>query len=375
MKKFLAILLAMMLVLVNVAALADDGDPTDANIVEEQQINASGVPTPVTEFTLTKNYNVSGTGAVNPADVITFTVSDPTRSKSSADFTTATATDEQKAAYTVVIPDVTVASGAGSANIIVKLPRYDLAGVYSYTITENNTNKAGVTYLADTLYLNVTVATDLTTDTNNLYIAGIAVHKTTEDGIKIDEFENKYDAGTLTVSKNVEGNLGDRTKYFTFTVEFEAGNGQDTVKDVVNGTITTTKPTFDSDEAKAAEVEKGYVELTDILPADWSEGKVSRTFTLKHGQEVSFANIPSGVTYKVTETAFSDYETTINNKASTDLIATDTISAEKADAEAKYINTKEDTPDTGIELETLPFVLLMGIALVGVMALRRREDY
>ena len=40
-------------------------------------------------------------------------------------------------------------------------------------------------------------------------------------------------------------------------------------------------------------------------------------------------------------------------------------------------NTKDIIPDTGITLETLPYVLLMALAMMGLVALklRKREEY
>ena len=40
-------------------------------------------------------------------------------------------------------------------------------------------------------------------------------------------------------------------------------------------------------------------------------------------------------------------------------------------------NTKDIIPDTGITLETLPYVLMMALAMMGLVALklRKREEY
>ncbi len=373
MKKFLAIMMAIMMLLVSVAAFAEEGTETGSeggtetggeggttsgavNILEDQNVPVAA--TASESFTLTKTYDVQGVTGVNPADKISFEVGKAARTKSSSNFTAAQNTENK---YAVTIADVDVAIGDEEAEFTVVLPKYDLPGVYSYTINEVDTNAAGVTYIADTLYLNVTVVTNQTTSA--LELAGIAVHKGSEDGDKIDEFENIYTAGSLTVDKTVTGNMGDRTLDFEFTVEFTAGTTGD-VQDVVNAPITVTFPDGQDDLTTAPE---------DIAVTDWDKGTAEVTFTLKHGQSVTFNNIPSGVTYTVTETnpntTDNGYNYTVDKEGDTGEI---TDSAETA----SFTNDWNETPDTGIELETLPFVVLMAAAFVGMMMLiaRRRKE-
>lgn len=371
MKKFLAIMMAIMMLLVSVAAFAEEGTETGGeggtetggeggttsgavNILEDQKVPVAA--TASESFTLTKTYDVQGVTGVNPADTISFEVGKAARTKSSANFA-----EDTEGKYAVTIADVNVPEGADDAEFTVVLPKYDLPGVYSYTINEVDTNAAGVTYIADTLYLNVTVVTNQTTSA--LELAGIAVHKGSEDGDKIDEFENIYTAGSLTVDKTVTGNMGDRTLDFEFTVEFTAGTTGDE-QDEVKAPITVSFP-------------DGQAALTtapaDIEVTDWDKGTAEVTFTLKHGQSVTFNNIPSGVTYTVTETNPNTTENGYNYTATS--VGEEGEITDSAET-ASFTNDWNETPDTGIELETLPFVVLMAAAFVGMMMLiaRRRKE-
>ena len=335
MKRFLATMIAIMMLLVSVAALAEEGGTegttegetttTGVNILVDQDVPVAA--TDSESFTLTKTYTVKGVTGVNPADTISFEVGKAARTKSSANFT---ADDNTEGKYAVTIADVDVAEGAKEVDFTVKLPVYDLPGVYSYTINEVDTNAAGVTYIADTLYLNVTIVTNQ--KTSALEIAGIAVHKATEDGEKIDDFENTYTAGSLTIDKTVTGNMGDRTLDFEFTVTFTAGTTGDE-QDEVKAPITVTYP--DGQEALATPA-------TDVAVTDWTDGP---------------------------NTADNGYNYTVTPKGDTGDI---TDSAETA----SFTNDWDETPDTGIELETLPFALLMAAAFAGMMTLvvRRRKQ-
>lgn len=87
---------------------------------------------------------------------------------------------------------------------VVKLPTYDHVGKFEYTLQEVAGNTAGVTYRLDTIKLVVSVIND-----GAIRVAG--VHTENEGGDKSSSFsDNKYAANTLTVSKYVSGNMGDK---------------------------------------------------------------------------------------------------------------------------------------------------------------------
>jgi len=342
MKKFIALLLALMMALVCVSALAADPvtDPETAD--GDGDATPSVIPIAASTITITKNYTVEGTGAVNPTDTLHFT---PTSVK------------VMNATTGVTVPNITIADVAvsgTSATITIALPEYTAVGEYYYTITETDTGVAGVTYLADTIYLKVQVLQD--PDSNELVFGGRTFRLGSETATeKIQSIGNKYEAGTLTVSKTVSGNMGDLNKEWHFTVEFTAPTG-DTVKGDITATATggATAP------------------VTIAAGTGWS-GTTTKTstFVLKNGQSVKFSNIPKGVTYTVTETeADADgYTTTIAGNDGS-------ISAHEDDT-AAFTNTKNINIDTGAALDFVPYVLIMALALAGFVALkvRRREDY
>lgn len=376
MKKFLAILLAMMLVLVNVAALAGSVDPSeeeDPVVVEEPATDdAPAATTPATaadpsatngqnaeldtnKVTITKHFNVSGTGAKTPAQTVSFTVGEGV-------VTNSTTIDTAPA---VTIDPVTFAEGDEEKDVTINLPKFEGVGIYTYPVTETNTNIAGELYASE-LELKITIIQG----ENNLVIGGIALRQA---DVKTDTLENDYKANALTVGKTVTGNLGDKSKHFPITVVLTAPD-DDKVYGSIGVTITGDEETT---------VKDGETAITTSIAAE-ADGWTTKTLNLmlKDGDTVKFDNLPDQITYTITEdadiihTAADQTEEEQNNPeayyVSDEITTAETLSA---DAEKKITNNKTIEIDTGIELETLPFVLLMGIALVGVMALRRREDY
>ena len=384
MKKFLAILLAMMLVLVNVVALAADGDsevetdpttPVTEPADEEESADESAAPaatTPAKEkkpsapngqnaevdtnkVTVKKNFNVTGTGAKTPAQTVSFTVGTGVVTNSTT-ITTAPA---------VKIDPVTFAEGETKKDVTINLPKFEGVGVYTYPVTETNTNIAGESY-ASNLELKITVIQG----DANLVIGGIALRQA---NVKTDTLENDYKANALTVGKTVTGNLGDKSKHFPITVVLTAPD-DDKVYGSIGVTITGDAETT---------VKDGTTDITTSIAAE-ANGWTTKTLNLmlKDGDTVKFDNLPDKVTYTVVEDPaiiHTGAEQTAEEQNNPEAYyVTDQVeNAETltADASKTITNNKTIDVDTGIELETLPFVLLMGIALVGVMALRRREDY
>lgn len=320
MKKFLAILLVALLTLgMTSAAFAENGATYDASL-ETNTITITK--------TLTAN-GPTGTTVKFPADTLKFTVGAGTVTNATTGVTAPTLP---------AIEDVSVTEGDTSATITVKLPKFENVGVYTYKITETDTNVAGVTYRTEDITLVLTVIEQ----EGKKVIA--AVHCEAEGEDKSDTFENVFNAGSLLVSKTVAGNFGEKDKVFNFTVTFTAPTG-----DTVNSTIT-------------------YGENT-IAPSDWENGVATAEVQLKHNETIQFDNIPAGVTYSVVEAEADqdDYVTTMEGDEGE--IAAKEIS------EAAFTNTRNTTPDTGIVLDSLPYIVI-GVAVVAaafVMIARKRR--
>lgn len=350
MKKFLALILAMLLMMSMTVALAS-GDAAEDPYKALEGLDATVTNT----FTITKNYTINGSNAttpVNPADTLTFKVSDAAFYNPG--------TDDPSPIPTPSIQPVSKAAIVNSADIVVALPAYNVAGIYTYTITEDDTNVAGVTYLSDPLYLKVTIING--DNRGEFKIGGVALRKAANTGDKIKAFDNAYDAGALTIEKEVTGVLGDKDKVWNFTVTLTPPSG-DTVKADI--AVSGTHESFKEGSGESA------TDVGTAIAAGTEGWNATRTFALQlvHGQKITLDNLPAGMTYTIVETeAGKDgYTTTPTNDSGT--ISSDTKT------EAKFVNDKGGTIDTGISLETLPYVLVLALALAGtaLMIVRRRR--
>lgn len=175
-----------------------------------------------------------------------------------------------------------------------------------------------------------------------------------EDTIKEDTtFYAKYvpASANLTVTKTVTGKLGDTNKAFTFTI---------TKADGTSANITDAN--VEISEADRAKVE-------------WlRNGK----FTLKDGASITFKNLPSGE-YKVIEDSYTHYETSYVVDSKTPENGQEARVTIGTDAKTlAFTNHCTLFPDTGVLLDTLPYIVILAVVAGGVALLmlrkRRKED-
>lgn len=297
------------------------------------------------DATFSLTYKLVNDGTSNPAETFTFT------------FTNGQVTEASAGAAAPAIPNATVTFDAGTATVAGLKKQVSVAlsevewpsvGIYTYDVKQVAGSTAGVTYSDVTAKLKVTVAWDEASST--YYTAFVTLSLADEDNnghtdTKTANFENVYSAGSLSVTKNVAGNLGDRSKEFNVRVTFTAPEAS-----VVNSTIS-------------------YVvdgETETIAPV-WDGNTASVQIALHHEETVTFTNIPYGVTYNVEEDSYKNdgYDTTYSdNKTGTIGKAADTVT---------ITNTKGTTVDTGVVLDSLPYVLLIAVAVVGVVAFTAKK--
>lgn len=288
-----------------------------------------------------KNYELANEGTFSPAETFSFDIE--------ADNVTDASEGIDAADYMPIVGDVTYAQGeAGSASktkkIEIKLPEYDSVGVYTYIIHEAAGNSAGVTYYGDAILLRVTVIEQ----DGKLRIAAVHTEdpESTGEGKK-DDFDDLYSAGELEVHKDVEGIMGNKDKYFKFTVQLTGEEGK-TYQD----SYAITGGSYDANPTSIK-----------IKPGETTEA----TFYLKDDDTIHIKNLPYGVEYKVSETPVADYVTTETGTEG---------EVDGAVEQANFTNTKGGTVDAGVVLDSAPYLFtLTGAAGVGLLlTLRRRHQ-
>jgi len=329
MKKSLAIVLAALLVMVNAAALADVA-PSDEIVL--------------TENGFTKTYASTDT-AIIPTEELTFTV---TPGETNPDTPTLTVAGYKS------IED----KKAATDNLQVTIPSYTKPGVYTYTITENAGNAQGETYSTASVGLTVLVDFDYTDPKypDGKLVAHPGITKNAE-GNKDDDFQNLYEVGDLEISKTVTGNLGSKTEYFDVEVTLNATKN-------VQSEITISGGT--------------HADNPTSIALGWT-GEKKVNLKIKNGETIKLENVPKDVSYTVVEAAAHAAEDPTYSdptKGYTVTYANEAGSTTASAVTTTITNDKANTPDTGIVLDTMPYMLLMLLAAAGFMMIgRKREEY
>lgn len=326
MKKLLSTVLTFALVLsMNTVAFAENAE----NKTYED----------MSTVTLKKTYKLVGNNetAVSPAETFTFSELVCTEVKDAG----VGVTKENAPVPTIASVSYDLGEAGketATKEITITLPTYDAVGVYTYTFEENDGATAGVTYREDDITLVVTVIEQ----DGKVRVA--AVHTEGENSKKSNQFDNTYSAGSLEVSKVVTGILGDQDKDFTVTVTFTAPEG-----DTVKSDITYKGYQIKDENAVAVAAGEGWT------------GTKTVTICLKNDSSVTFENIPYGVTYTVVENDYTGegydkavYEYDDLNKVIDS--AVDTVS---------ITNNKGGTVDTGITMDSVPYIVLLAVVCVG----------
>ena len=192
-------------------------------------------------------------------------------------------------------------------------------------------------------------------------------------GDRVVNFYAHYRKATsdVTITKEVKGLLGDTTKDFTFNVSITTQNGVDC---------------------------KGVTATKNNVPFELKDG-----FTLKHGEYVTLNNVPIGATIQVTEVNPGEhYKVSANVQngeqnsvlngvpnGSGDVTFTYEVAAANTPTAGDtgtpvvnnhitVTNTCDLIPDTGVLLDTLPYIVILAVVAGGVALLmlrkRRKED-
>ena len=241
---------------------------------------------------------------------------------------------------------------------------YRTVGIYNYKITETNNHTAGVPY-APATGMKVTVG-NASDENTSVEVKSVSFWTLDEDGKTFkekingdDAFENTYTANTLTMTKTVKGDMGDKENdYFTYTLKLTGAAG------VTYPDSYAVKGGTKTDNPKSVSVKAG--EMTTY------------TFQLKHGDSIYIENLPKDIIWSVEETpaegytAYTEYGMLKKTEGTKYNGTTD-----GQEITAAFTNVKEGTVDTGVILDNAPYMLMLAVVAGGAMMLvikKRREE-
>ena len=285
-------------------------------------------------------------------------------------------------------------------------------GIYRYIITEKNGGSSGITYdTSRTLDVYVQYKKNTVTGegqpeyTDELEVAYYVLQAgevgnpdtatDAENGTKSDGFTNTYTTQNLTLKKEVEGNQGDRDKFFKFTVEI-SNAVPGTVYDVVIPTNDTPQQDDLEQGDNLSSVNSNRLTV-GAAESPSTTGSVTGTYYLKSGQSIVIQGLTKDTKYTIEEKSYSTdgystaysvevggkevVQSTTSNSTGDRKMSIDATepdgTATIGDNTVTFTNSKSGTVPTGILLETAPYLILGAVVVAGLVVLfatRRRRS-
>lgn len=306
--------------------------------------------------------------------------------------------------HEITMPQIAFTTGTGTSTDVgeINFGTFTEAGKYVYTVKEGASNPAITNSEHEKLIMSQAeyeMDVYVVQNGTNFNIENIIVNKTKDDK-----------GNTATGKVDIGSDPTDNGFRFENTYVQEAGTGTDPTKPdpeyTNSGSLKVSKEIVMANR-EAADAEKQFdFTATFTFPTGTdantfggvkADGKAitftgtkndTYEFKLKHTENVKFTGLPVGTTISVTEAATQNYKgsaaVTING------IDAGTVTAAKYNAELKVSDKKlgqkknavdvtneyNNVPTTGIIMNTLPYVLMValcGVALVAFVASKRRK--
>lgn len=322
MKKFLALVMAMLMILaMGTVAFADEvtyGKSDPVNLETKFSVK------------ITKQY-ASGDKV---SETLTFTPEADTSNPGSEN---------------LEVGSIVVENGTPKSSLSITIPSLSKEGTYTWTIKEDKGNTAGVKYSDEIITVNAVVGFD--NDNQKYKVISANAYIKATNGDKTYAINNAYSqVGSFTVEKVITGTGASQNDSFDIKV-------------------TLTKP---SGKTIGSPIKVGGVETV------WGTGDTfEKTITIKSGtaNKYTFENIPEGVTVSISEDDQNGYENkgiTVNGKAGSSA----TIVTGNKD---EFVVTNEKNVEnikTGISMDNAPYMMIMAlVVLAGAAMLLKKRAY
>ena len=329
-KRIAAVAMAgAMMVSMSVPAMADGGQIKKTNVIQKSITKGNNVYTPNTSFTFSIEPGTGhGADAENNIPEVKGGLPNGAYIPKGSQITFAP--DQSK------LTDTTVTSTEG-ITIAINKSVFEAAGygIYRYNVTEVTPDPKydGMSYSNQTKFLDVYYSK-----------TGFDYLFTNQDSTGKDDgtFENNYETGILTVTKEIEGSQAKPTDEFEFKITITGASGE------------------------MYHVEYGSGETAEITSG------APTTITLQGGEMAQIYGLSAEDSYTVEETDYSSigYTTTVEGQPGRLYTA-----KYKENNQIDFKNVKNPSTPTGIVMDIAPYIIMVAAAGVLAFVFLRRRSY
>jgi len=245
------------------------------------------------------------------------------------------------------IPDITVIKPAGSSEFVISgTDLIEGVGLFSYIIDEKDPGVSGAVIDNERYKVQVLVTYvqnpdgSYSTDTE---VSQVVVSKNSDPTVKVDTVVNVYTVSNLTIQKEVTGNLSREDEEFTIKLSFSSSRAIETDIVMPDGKV---------------------VEFQQDSPDSMYYCTATITLSAQDGP-VTITGIPANVCVTVSEPDCEPYSLesySVDGVSSTDAPV---ITMGADDVSVVITNNYETEIDTGISLDSLPYIIVLAAAGCG----------
>jgi pilin isopeptide linkage protein len=269
------------------------------------------------------------------------------------------------------------------------LPTFTSTGIYRYMVKEvvpdANNGKSYITYDSTQYRVDLYVTSKTVDNKEVIGISSIVAVDVKSEGSKDNiVFTNTLSSSGLTISKELKGSGKEASKDFVFYMKIPVGGDnldlQATTK--IKGTKHDVNGNTSDVIIEVNGTKDDYVAVTKGESGYSSDTPGACEFTLKGGESITFDNLPVGMIFYVTEGNYSadGYVTTAEytggaagdaqaNSASFSAMTVSGVQARGTISAGTntmvFTNEKDINPDTGINVDFIPYVVVMLLAAAG----------
>ena len=316
------------------------------------------------------NYDVtlSSGGAVTGKPVV-----------SSAEFNSATTSYTERQEGDTVVFEAEQSYAKTKVTVDLSTVTFNETGEYVYNICAR-TETEGVSIIDGIRQLKITTGFEVQdgTPTNNLMILSVVLEGPLEakGRAMTAKKTNQYN---LDLSKVVAGNQGSTDRYFQFEIEFR------NVKKDKEYTVDLSQATAELHDGKVVDWAEGdkpngiYTQPSTIQLSSANGATNKFRYYLKHGETISFKDLPSDIMYKIIEVGAEDYTTTWTSTGRTSLLTGDTkvVDVEELGRSTDVVsvtNRKDGTIPTGVTTRIIPSTIVTALAVaLGVVFTKKNK--
>lgn len=299
---------------------------------------------------------------------------------SSAEFNSATMSYTERQEGDTVVFEAEQSYAKSKVTVDLSTVTFTEPGEYVYNICAR-TETPGVSITDGIRQLKITTGYEVEngTPTNNLMILSVVLEGPLPEIKGRAMTAKKTDQYNLDLTKVVAGSQGSSERYFQFEIAFS------NVKSNKEYTVDLSQATAELHDGRTVDWNEEdkpngvYTQPSKVQLSNDPTATNTFRYYLKHGETISFKDLPNDIVYKIIEIGAEDYDTTWNSTGRTQTLSgtnkvVDFETLGRSSDVISITNRKDGSIPTGVSTSIIPATIITALATIfGVFFTKRKK--